>query len=578
MGSTKSKLLAIVVAIGVACWSSETFGRNHLGETVATFALDNCYGKSVSLDDFDSVELVAIVFLGTECPLAKLYGPRLTEIQHRYQKNQLQILGINSNKQDSLTELAAYVHRHEIGFPMLKDPSNRLADAMGAERTPEVFLLDSNRVVRYHGRIDDQYGVGYSKERGAKPELVSAIGSLLAGEPVDQPQTELAGCHIGRVKDKAPRGDVTFTQDIAAIFNDRCVKCHRPGEIAPFTLTSYQDVLGWEDTILEVIAENRMPPWFADPSHGTFANDARLTEDQRQLIVTWIDNGMPEGDPADLPQPPQFAEGWQMQTPDQIIAMRDRPFSVPAEGVLDYQRFIVDPQWTEDKYIVSAEARPDDRGVVHHILIYVIPPGQRRRDFRQVLAGYAPGSSPLELTDGIAIPVAAGSRLLFEMHYTPNGTATEDLSYVGFRFANKQDVTKHLRGRLAVNNRFEIPAGVRDHTVEATYIAKQDEQLLSFSPHMHLRGKSFRYDVRFPDGRRDTLLNVPNYDFNWQLKYNLEEPLTLTKGTKVHCTAVFDNSESNLTNPDPTKAVRWGDQSFEEMMIGFMDTIPVAAD
>ncbi len=568
-------LSALAIIACAPTWSAEPTHRSHIGKHVESFTLDNCYGKSVSLDDFSEAKAIAIVFLGTECPLAKLYGPRLTAIQQQYADRGLQIIGINSNTQDSLTELAAYVHRHEIGFPMLKDRGNRVADALRAERTPEVFLMDHQRVVRYHGRIDDQYGVGYSKERDAKPELTIALDALLAGKEIEQPETAAVGCHIGRVKQTVPTGNVTFTKDIAPILNDKCVNCHRQGEIAPFTLTSYEDVLGWEDTILEVIADNRMPPWYADPAHGKFANDARLSARQRQLISTWVDNGMPEGDPNDLPPAPQFAAGWQIQQPDQVITMRDQPFSVPAEGVLDYQRFVVDPQWQEDQYIVSSEARPDKRNVVHHILVYVIPPGESRRDLRQTLAGYAPGSPPLQLEDGIAIEVKAGSKLLFEMHYTPNGTATEDLSCVGFRFAKKADVRKRLGGRLAANTKFEIPAGAANHTVKATYEVRQDENLLSMSPHMHLRGKSFRYDVRFPDGREETLLNVPNYDFNWQLKYILDEPLTLPKGTQIECTAVFDNSEYNLTNPDPSQPVRWGDQSFEEMMIGFMDTVPV---
>jgi len=557
------------------CWSAETVQQSRTGNRVEVFKLNNCYGKAVSLHDFSQAKAVAIVFLGTECPLANLYGPRLNEIQRKYANRGVQVIGINSNKQDSLTEVAAYVHRHKISFPMLKDPGNRVADAIGAERTPEVFLLDDKLTVRYHGRIDDQYGVGYSKERGAKPELSLAIDALLSGKPVTKPETKAVGCYIGRVKKSTPIGSITFTKDIAPILNSKCVSCHRKGQIAPFTLTSYDDVLGWEDTILEVIADNRMPPWYADPAHGKFANDARLSDEQRKLISDWVKNGMPEGDSRHLPELPEFAEGWNIQQPDQIIAMRDKPIFVPAEGVLDYRRFVIDPQWNEDKYIVSAEARPGTRAVVHHILVYVIPPGKRRRDLRKILAGYAPGSPPLQLKNGTAIEVQAGSKLLFEMHYTPNGTKTSDLSHVGFRFVKKQAVRKRLHGRIAVNTRFEIPAGAANHTVKATYVSRQDENLISMSPHMHLRGKSFRYDIRFPDGRGKTLLNVPQYDFNWQLKYILEKPLTLPAGTRITCTAVFDNSEFNITNPDPAKVVRWGDQSFEEMMIGFMETVPV---
>jgi len=392
-----------------------------IGSVVDDFTLSNSYGKSVSLSDFDSEQAVAIVFLGSECPLAKLYGPRLSAIQESYRDLGVQIIGINSNTQDSLTEVAAFVHRHEINFPMLKDPGNKVADAMGAHRTPEVYLIDSQRIVRYHGRIDDQYGVGYSRERQAKPELTVAIDELLAGKPVSIPTTDAVGCYIGRVKAIEPSGDVTYNKDIAPIFNASCVGCHRVGEIAPFTLGSYDDVLGWEDTILEVIAENRMPPWFADPAHGDFANDSRLTSKERTAIETWVDNGMPEGDPRDLPAAPEFTEGWQIELPDQVIAMDDKAFRVPAEGIVDYQRFVVDPGWDEDRYIVQAEARPDRRSVVHHILVYVIPPGGNRRDSRQVLAGYAPGTPPLQLTDGLAIEIKAGCKLLFEMHYTPNG-------------------------------------------------------------------------------------------------------------------------------------------------------------
>ncbi|MDV6033298.1 MAG: redoxin domain-containing protein [Phycisphaera sp. RhM] len=550
-------------------------GGGAIGMNVADFTLDNCYGKPVSLSHFDDRQAIAIVFLGTECPLAKLYGPRLTDIQRRYADRGVQVIGINSNTQDSMTELAAYVHRHAIGFPMLKDPGNVVADALGATRTPEVFLIDREHTLRYHGRIDDQYGVGYSREREAEPKLTRAIDQLLAGQPVTEPTTEPVGCHIGRVKPIESTGEVTFTKHIAPIFNAHCVSCHRDGEIAPFTLNSYDDVLGWEDTILEVIADNRMPPWSANPAHGTFANDPRLSERERELIETWVDNGMPEGDVRDLPTPPEFVAGWQIDRPDEVIKMRNQAFRVPAEGIIDYQRFVVDPGWDEDKYIVAAEARPDKRSVVHHILVYVIPEGERREDLRQVVAGYAPGSPPMQLQDGVALRVEAGSKLLFEMHYTPNGSEQDDLSYLGVKFTDKPNVRKLLRGRLAINTKFEIPAGEANHVVSATYHARTEENLISMSPHMHLRGKSFRYVAHFPDNTTKVLLDVPNYDFNWQLKYVLAEPLRIPRDTRIECTAVFDNSDSNLTNPDPTKPVRWGDQSFEEMMIGFMDTVPI---
>lgn len=552
---------------------AETTSESPVGTQVADFTLDNSYGKSVSLSGFKDQELVVLAFLGTECPLAKLYGPRLNQIQAEYGDRGVQVIGINSNFQDSMTEVAAYVHRHELEFPMLKDVGNRIADQLGAERTPEVFLLGKDRTVLYHGRIDDQYGVGYSREKTVKRELVQAIDEVLDGKPVSVASTEPAGCHIGRVKQVEPTGEITFTKHIAPILNARCVSCHREGELAPFTLTSFDDVQGWEDTILEVIEENRMPPWSADPAHGTFANDARLSDKEKEILFAWVENGMPEGDPADLPESPEFTVGWKIPEPDQIIRMRDTPFEVPAEGVVDYKRFMVDPGWDEDKYISAAEARPENSSVVHHILVYVIPPGSRRLGLGNTLAGYAPGALPMDFGDGIAIRVPANSKLMFEMHYTPNGTKQTDLSYAGVCFVEKEEVKHVLNGRIALKHDFAIPPNAANHVVKAKYRSRKDELLLSMTPHMHLRGKSFRYDATYPDGTKETLLNVPRYDFNWQLEYVLAEPKRLPRGTEVLCTAIFDNSDANLSNPNAEKTVYWGDQSFEEMMIGFMSTI-----
>lgn len=485
------------------------------------------------------------------------------------------VIGINSNKQDTLTKLTAYVHRYEINFPMLKDVGNRVADQLGARRTPEVIVLDQQRRIRYRGRIDDQYGVGFARDKAERSDLRVAVEELLANQPVTIPETVAVGCYIGRVKEVEPSGEVTFTKHIAPIMNARCVTCHRPGEIGPFTLTKFSDLLGWEETILEVVAENRMPPWNANPAHGRFKNDARLTESERELLKQWVAGGMPEGDPADLPTPPVFTEGWRIPEPDQVFEMDKQPFDVPAEGTVDYQRFTVDPGWTEDKYISAAEARPGNREVVHHILVYIIPPGADRLNLEEVLVGYAPGSLPVLWEEGVALKVKAGSQLLFEMHYTPNGSKQTDMSVAGVCFVEESKVERVVRGRAAVEPKLEIPAGAKQHPVVARdYPIQKDELLLSMTPHMHLRGKSFRFEAFYPDGTDEILLDVPNYDFNWQLKYILSEPKLLPKGTRIRCTALYDNSADNLVNPDPTQTVTWGNQSSEEMMIGFFDTIP----
>ncbi len=548
---------------------------------IDNFSLSTHRGVDWSLTDVAGSRLVVVAFLGTECPLAKLYAPRLAELQEKYADSEVAFVGVNSNTQDSLTEITAYVARHEITFPMLKDVGNRVADRFQAERTPEVFLLDENRTVRYRGRIDDQYLVGLARDKVRRRDLAIAIDELLTGKEVSVPRTEALGCHIGRVKEVKPSGDVTFSSHIAAIFNRRCVECHRKGEVAPFSLTSYEDVIGWEETILEIIADNRMPPWFANPKHGEFANDARLSNEEKKQIRTWVKNGMPQGDSSLLPEPPPFAEGWRMETPDEVIYVRKTPFVVPAEGVVKYQYFTFDPEWDEDKYVIAAEARPDNVPVVHHIIAYVVPPGKDGRDAkdRRMLVGYAPGAIPHVLDDGVAMHVPAGSKLVFEMHYTPNGSEQKDRSYIGLKYTEKANVKKLLRGEAAINSKFKIPAGAASHEVVAdNYRSRRDEVLLDMTPHMHLRGKSFRYEAIYPDGNREVLLDVPRYDFNWQLTYKLEQPKLLPKGTRIVCTAAFDNSENNPVNPAPEEDVKWGPQSWEEMMIGFFNVVDASAN
>lgn len=567
-------ILLFVCCASTSITTENASGAN-LSQVLKDFTLSNNYGKPVALTDFEEKKVVVLAFLGTECPLAKLYGPRLSQLQESFADDSVAIIGISSNKQDSLTELTAYAHRYGINFPILKDVGNRLADEIGATRTPEVYVLDAKRDIRYQGRIDDQYGVGYSRERPEQSDLKLAIQSLLDGKSIATPKTKAIGCVIGRVKQATPTGDVTYTKHIAKILNSRCVECHRRGEIGPFTLTSYQDVLGWEETILEVIADKRMPPWNANPRFGHFKNDPTLSTTEVNLLKTWVENGMPEGNPVDLPDPPEFVEGWRIGEPDQIIAMSEESFEVPAEGIVDYQRFVVDPGWTDEKFISAAEARPDNRSVVHHILVYIIPPGKGKRDIGAVLAGYAPGSLPVDYGEAIALRVPAHSKLLFEMHYTPNGTKQRDLSFAGVKFAKKEQVKKLLRGEAVLDKEFAIPAGDANYNVTARpYNVRRNELLLSMTPHMHLRGKSFRYEAHYPDQTTEVLLDVPNYDFNWQLKYILKQPKLLPKGTKIVCSAVFDNSRRNLVNPDPAEVVRWGDQSDEEMMIGFFDTLP----
>lgn len=558
-----------------------------IGTQVENFALRDHHGKPYSLDELGKDKIVVLAFLGTECPLAKIYAPRLSKLANKYEPRGVVFVGINPNRQDAVTEIAAFARSHEIPFPILKDLNQVVADAVGATRTPEVVVLDTDHAIRYRGRIDDQYGfnkanANYHKPAPTRNDLADALDALLTGKAVATAEAAAPGCLIGRDLQPVADSQVTYSNQIARIMNANCVFCHRQGQIAPFTLTSYDDVAGWAAMIDEVVRLERMPPWHADAERGHFENDARLSDADKALIAQWVENGAPEGDPDDLPEPPQFADGWMIPTPDEIVYMRDKAYRVPATGVVEYQHFVVDPGWTEDKWITAIEPRPDNPSVVHHILIFVIPPDGRvntgigsGNDF---LGAFAPGLRPEPLADGLARYVQAGSKLVFQMHYTPNGTPQDDRSYCGFVFTDPEDVKKEVRVASALNAVFQIPPHAAEFPVQARHVFTDDTLLLTLMPHMHLRGKAFRYEATYPDGKKEVLLDVPRYDFGWQTNYRLAKPKLMPRGTRMDCYAVYDNSEDNLNNPDPERTVGFGDQTWDEMMIGFFEATPAAED
>lgn len=567
-------LVFLALSAATAAGSAEKSSAP-IGNQIDNFKLSDYLGTSHQLADWKDKKAVVIAFLGAECPLCLQYGPRLAELAKEYDPRGVAFVGIDSNQQDSLQEIARYAQTQNIEFTLLKDPGNNVADQFGAQRTPEVFLLDAERVVRYRGRIDDQFGVGYARPAPQCRDLAEAIDAVLADKDVATTVTKAVGCYIGRVDRKPPTGDITFSKHIAPILNAHCVRCHRQGEIGPFTLTNYEDAVGWTATIREVVAEGRMPPWHANPQFGHFRNDSRLSDVEKNLLFEWMDNGAPEGDRADLPEPPQFVEGWRIPSPDVVVSMPE-PFTVPAKGVVPYQHFVTSANFDEDKWIQAAEVRPGNRSVVHHLVLYYVPPGGEKMKAEAVifnsLAGYTPGMPATLLRPGHAKLVPKGSKLIIQCHYTPNGREQVDQSTAGLVFADPATVKQQLLTQLCLNFKLDIPPGENNYQAEAEHRFDQDTYLYSLLPHMHLRGKSFRFDARYPDGRTETLLDVPRYDFNWQNSYVLAEPKLMPEGTVIHATAAFDNSADNLVNPDPTISVRWGDQTWEEMMVGTFET------
>jgi peroxiredoxin/mono/diheme cytochrome c family protein len=573
----------VVLAVAECCAQAADMGpakgKPALGKQAGAFTLQDYRGKEHALADCKDAKLVVLAFLGTECPLAKTYGPRLAKLAKDYEPKGVAFIGIDSNAQDAVTAIAAYARLHEIGFPILKDLNNQVADDLGAERTPEVLVLDGERKLRYRGRVDDQFGIGFVRPEPKRRDLAVALDELLSGKPVTQAETPTQGCLIGRVRQPKAESTVTYSKDIAALFNRRCLECHRSGEIAPFALTNYRSAAGWAETIAEVVREDRMPPWHADPKHGHFANDRRLSDDEKKLIFDWVAAGAPEGDPKDLPKPPTFTAGWELpREPDLVVAMGQLPYEVKAEGTVQYQYFVADTGLKEDKWIEAVQVLPGNRAVVHHILVFALPPGPNARaalaggGTQGYLAAYVPGLRSSPFPKGMAKKLPAGSKIVFQIHYTPIGSKQLDTSKVAFTFTDPAKVEREVKTISAVNTLINIPPGADSHPVEAKTRAMQpDTLMLGMMPHMHVRGKAFKYEAIYPDGKTEVLLDVPRYDFNWQTSYRFTEPKPLPEGTRVHCVALFDNSEKNLNNPDPTKTVRWGDQTWNEMMIGYFD-------
>jgi mono/diheme cytochrome c family protein len=422
---------------------------------------------------------------------------------------------------------------------------------------------------------------------------------------------------------KSSAKNVTFNKDIAPIFFKSCAECHRPGESAPFSVLSYKDVRPWAKSIREKVANREMPPWHADPHTGEWANDRRLKQQEIDAITAWIDSGAKEGDARDLPATPQFAEGWTIGKPDVVIEMPEE-FTLAGSGPDEYQYFDAPTNFTEDKYVQMAEARPGNRRVVHHVIAFVVRPGspnmtkipKEQRDkmlemslknspfyrdgylirlkpdqpvyndanefppnmrgdanIGDFLTGYAPGSIPSVWNPGVAKKIPAGATIRFQIHYSKvAGSEQKDRSKIGLIFS-KQPPEKMIKSRAASNIYFQIPPGAERHKVTAFWKPSVDITIHSLSPHMHYRGTAMEYKAVYPDGRSETLLNVPKYSFNWQMTYNPKRLLNIPAGSKIEVTAYFDNSAKNKLNPDPTKPVRHGEPTYDEMMMGFMEYV-----
>ena len=367
----------------------------------------------------------------------------------------------------------------------------------------------------------------------------------------------------------------TFAKDVAPIFYSKCVECHRPTMFAPMSLEKYDEARPWAKAIRNRVAARTMPPWGADPDHGVFKNDPRLSDKEIATILAWVDGGAPKGDDKDLPALPEFTDGWTIGKPDAVFAMLE-PFKIPATGTVEYQYLRIPVNNPDDKWIGAIEIKPEARAHVHHVIAYTQPSGEPINEGGVLGAGNIGGVTPnkpgVVFDPGVGRLLKANTDIILQMHYTTNGEATMDKTVVGVRYL-KEAPAMVARGGSVIQPQFVIPAGAANHEVRGSRVLQADTILTSLTPHMHVRGKDMTYTATYPDGRSEVLLSVPNWDFNWQITYQLQEAKRLPKGTRIDVVAHYDNSPQNKFNPDPTKDVRWGDQTWEEMMIGFWGTV-----
>ena len=367
----------------------------------------------------------------------------------------------------------------------------------------------------------------------------------------------------------ASGGGPTFYRDVLPVLQNRCLECHRAGEIGPMPLTTFRETRPWAKAIREAVRTRKMPPWFADSCCGAFANDRSLTRAEIDTLSEWAETGAVSGDVKDAPAAQAWPAGGNLAGPDAVLEM-PAPFLVPAKGAVAYQRFVIQTGFDGDRWVRAVEVRPQARAVVHHVVVYIREPGEtwvEGATKSDLLAVYAPGSSPEIWPEGMAKLIPRGAALVIELHYTPNGKAVSDRTRIALQFS-KPPARRVLTLQMQPD-RLDIAPGDANARATVSGTLPNDALLLSFFPHMHLRGKAFEYDRTDPGGRPIPMLRVSRYNFHWQMEYRLAKPVFLKQGTRLTCTAWFDNSANNQLNPDPAVEVHWGEQSWQEMMVGF---------
>jgi thiol-disulfide isomerase/thioredoxin len=539
-----------------------------IGAAVEKLTFKDIRYSTRTIDDLPKSKAYVLVFTNTTCPLVRRYLPALNKLEKSYRAKGVQFVGVNVGPEDSIREMAAHAVEHDVEFPVVKDRGARCARALGVERTPEVVVLDGQRKLRYRGRIDDQYRLGGARAKPTRHDLKEAIDAVLAGKEVAVAETPVDGCAITRTELTPSREAVTFTEHVAPILKKHCVECHKPKTAAPFSLLTYEQAAGKANTIAEVVRDERMPPWYGSSAHGEFANRRGLSAKERETILLWVKGGKKKGDEAKMPKMPADAgDRWRIGEPDLIL--RTSTHEIPDEGIVNYRYAVLPHVFLQDTWISGVQIRPDNPKVLHHCNMAYYKLGEKWRK-TNFITGTVPGSEPMLLDNGVAYRIPAGSVLALEIHFVTTGKKEKCQISVGIKYASGR-IDKNLRFYLLEDKTFAIPPGAPAHKVSASRVLDRDAVGLGMFCHMHLRGRDMTFKAHYPDGKSETLLVIPNYNFDWQMAYRWAPgKKKLPKGTRLEAIARYDNSAFNPFNPDPKATVKDGLQTFHEMMNGFV--------
>jgi peroxiredoxin len=592
--------LILGAAVLTPTWSAAPAGTR-IGQKIEDFALRDLQGQPWSLHAVKGKQAIVLAFVSTECPMSNDYLLPLANLAGAYEPKGVAFALVNANPDEDAKAIAAHAKESGITFPFLRDEKQVAVTALKAEINPSVFVLDGGYTLRYQGRIDDGYVKRLVKGKSVtRHDLQVALDELLAGKQVSVPETKPLGCPIQAVPAVAKVVDrpVTFSRDVMPILQNRCQECHRPGEVGPFSLMTYKQAVKWGEDLKEYTQNRKMPPWKPVDDHGTFRDTRRLSEQEIATIARWVDAGMPEGDPKDLPPAKKFPEGWQLGEPDLTLTLPEE-MTIGANGRDLFRVFVLPTNLSEDKFISAIEVRPGNKRVVHHTLNFLDTLGRGKKleeEERQrvkkpdeqdhgpgytvamgvgffppsgQLGGWAPGNVLRRLPDGVGYVLPKGSDLVLQIHYHRTGKVEMDQTRIGLYFAQKP-VTERLQPMVVPGLFLQIPPGDPHFKVQGSITMNQDATLHHITPHMHLLGREIKCTMITPDGKQRELIAIKDWDYNWQETYFFKEPIKVTKGTRFDIEAIYDNSENNPLNPNsPPKPVRFGEQTTNEMCFVF---------